>query len=118
MYRFIDPEMVNSRIEEWGGQEMLLEIISMLDNDFNLKTKSLLPAAVNLDFTTVEEIVHPLKSNLLLFVNESSEYGKLIKDLLAKSRNHESFRIKEDCEVFVTSGLKTLEELAEFTSEF
>lgn len=116
MYKFIDPDIVISRIEEWGSKEMLIEIIEMLDSDFNLKTQNLLPAARVLDYKTVEEIVHPLKSNLLLFVNENSEYGKLIKSLLGKSRERNSFRIAEETEIFINDGFSTLQELKKFIS--
>lgn len=118
MYKFIDPTIVETRVEEWGGKDMVIDIVGMLEESFNSGIEEIKQAVAERDFKKIKEMVHPLKSNFYYFFDRNSEFGAKIQEFENKGKNQDPSMLDEYCKIFETNGKLTLEELKEFTSHF
>lgn len=118
MYKFIDPGLINTRAEEWGGMEMVGEIVNMLDESFHSNIPEIEQAVAQRNYQKIKEMVHPLKSNFYYFFDRDTDFGKKIQEFENKGKNQDSTQIEEYLQLFVTNGKITLKELKEFTSQF
>ncbi len=116
MYKFIDPAMVKSRVDEWGGKDMVIDIVGMLDESFHENLGKINQAVSTLDFKQIKELVHPLKSNFYYFFDRNTEFGVIIQDFENKGKNEDPSNLDEYYNIFEKNGKLTLEELKEFVS--
>lgn len=118
MYKFIDPELIKTRAEEWGGMEMVGEIVSMLDESFHSNLPEIEEAVAKRDLNKIKDLVHPLKSNFYYFFDRYTDFGKKIQEFEDKGKNQDPTMLEEYLQIFSTNGKITLAELKEYTSQF
>jgi len=118
MYKLINPNLINSRVDEWGSKEMVIEIITMLKGEYNDKIVSIEKAVTSRDFKGIKELVHSIKSNLYFFLDRTSEFGVKIQELENKGRDSDSSNMDQLFEYFKTNCETTLNELDQFVAVF
>ncbi len=118
MYKLINPVLINHRAEEWGGKEMVIDIIKMLKIEYDEKIVLIENAIKTRDFKGIKELVHPIKSNFYFFVDRESEFGAKIQELENKGKFVDETNLDQLFSYFKTSSQITLDELDEFIKDF
>nr|NQU89892.1 hypothetical protein [Bacteroidota bacterium] len=118
MYQLINTDMIGTRVEEWGGEEMVSQIIQMLEDGYNSSIGKIETAVNSRDFKSIKELVHPIKSNFYYFIDKTSPFGLKIQKLEDKGRDEDESELDEFLEYFRLHAEQTLSELKEFTKDF
>jgi phage FluMu gp28-like protein len=111
MYYFIYPDLVNQRIEEWGGLELIVELCQMFEESFKSTKDNLQEAIFDKDFNEIRTTVHAFKSTCSSFVDRDSDYYKFLVDFERKGMVKESANLEEYLKRFFEDSEKMFAEL-------
>lgn len=117
MYKFIDPETVKERVEEWG-EEVLIEIVGILEEEFNSRIDKFRITPGHNDLRYLYEIESPIRKNFCYFINMESVVAKKSFEIKHKVLNNDSTHLQEDLDLIIEYYRLTLEELKEYITHF
>ncbi len=117
MYELINLDLIKTRIEEWGGEEMVIEIMNMLIDEYYNSIPLIESAVKNVELNKIKELVHPIKSNFYYFVDRDGEFGKKIQEFENKGKFEDPTNLDYYLNYFKTNAEKTLEELQDYMSQ-
>jgi len=117
MYELINPDLIQHRADEWGGNEMVVEIINMLIGEYDDRIVLIEKAVKSRDFKGIKEEVHSIKSNLYFFVEKESGFGTKIQQLENKGRDADANDLDQLFDYFKANSELTMKELSQVIKE-